>query len=470
MSLDVSSRDVRGGAGGLAVSLAELAGGATRLHRVAGDLGDLALGMAGLRLHPGLTLACMLAPEAGLPVLAALDRLAGPAGASGSALALSGLARTVLAAADAYAQVEDLVARAVDTVELGVGLGIGLSAPVVGPVVAAGVAVAGPERVDAVLFDHPWIVPGVTDGLEGIVLGLGLSLPVVGAVGVARGVRAGAVPTTQEGALGVVLGATSGVVLDESGHRARVVAGAPRRGRAPRTTADLVAGDGPTSGGDRVRVTRVSRPDGSGAWIVDVPGTQTFDPRAGETIYDLTSNVHLAAGRSTLSTRAVAAALDDAQRRLGGRAAKGEPILFTGHSQGGMTAAALAADPEVRRRFPGVSHVVTSGAPIARAPVAADISVLAIEHRQDLVPGLDGADNPDRPSWVTVTRDVAEDLPQDAGATQAHDDDLYAETAGLVDDACPTDPSLVAWRQGASRFLDGEEAQTIDYEITRTSG
>ena len=145
--------------------------------------------------------------------------------------------------------------------------------------------------------------------------------------------------------------------------------------------------------------------------------------------------------------------------------------MLTGHSQGGLTAAALAAEPTFRQRHE-VTHVVTSGAPVANLAVPEEVSVLSLEHSEDLVPGLEGADNPDRETWVTVRRDVAGVLDPEDGASRAHRVSHYAETARLVD--ASDDPSLVAWRRGARDFLGdggldnaGREAVVLDYDVER---
>lgn len=235
-------------------------------------------------------------------------------------------------------------------------------------------------------------------------------------------------------------------------------------GSAPRGVADLIAADGPTAGGDGVRITGIPAADGTWAWVVDIPGTQTFAPTAGDNPWDLTSNVLLVAGHQTLTTKGVARALEDAQRRVG--ATGPGRTMLAGHSQGGITAAALAADPAFRERF-GVTHVVTSGAPVARLDIPEEVSVLSLEHREDLVPGLEGADNPDRATWVTVRRRLADEFGAAGRASRAHQVDHYAATARMVD--VSDDPSLTAWREGAAPFVgDGAaEAVTIDYDIER---
>jgi pimeloyl-ACP methyl ester carboxylesterase len=141
-----------------------------------------------------------------------------------------------------------------------------------------------------------------------------------------------------------------------------------------------------------------------------------------------------------------------AMRALGVR--KGEPVLLVGHSQGGLIAAALAADPAVRREFT-VSHVLTSGAPVASIPVPAEVQVLSIEHSDDLVPRLDGSPNHDRPNWITVTAPAPTDgLPaaDRAEPLLAHRAQLYQQTAERVDRS--TDPSILFWRSGLAPFVD----------------
>lgn len=465
----MSGIEVAGGVGGIAVALDEMTDAASRLGLVADVLGELALDLTLARVDPSVLAASVLVPEQAALLQLRLDALAGPAGLVGESLLAMGTSRAVAGAVDLYREGELAVERSMDVVEIGVGVTIGVTAPAVAPTVAVAVALGGGDDIDRWLFDHPWAVPLVTDGLEGIVLGLGLGLPVLGVWmgGRSRAAATAYPPTTQEGALDVVIASAAGAALDESSYAVRVRGGTPQAGRAPTTVADLVANDGPTSGEGKVRVTRIVGPGGQAAWVVDIPGTSTFDPRAGSAPFDLTSAVAISARRETLTTQAVTTALADAQRRMGGPRSREEPVLFSGHSQGGMTAAALAADPRVRARFPGVTHVVTSGAPVARSGVGRDVSVLSLEHRQDPVAGLDGRDNPDRAGWVTVTRDLDPVLPEDARATEAHDARHYAETAAQVDEAVADDRSLGHWRRGADPFLSGGEATTIDYDISR---
>ena len=69
------------------------------------------------------------------------------------------------------------------------------------------------------------------------------------------------------------------------------------------------------------------------------------------------------------------------------------------------------------------------------------------------MPRLDGQPNPDRATWVTVTRDLARRAASDR-ASQAHDVRGYVETAALVDESA--DPSVVGWRATSAAFFAGD--------------
>lgn len=481
-----SELTVTGGKYGLAVSLEELEEGARVLETVGRDAAETAVLVGATAVDPSMALAGMVAPAEYLAAEAAILDCAGHHGAAGISARVLATAEATRAAVMLYREGEQAAEELFDLTVTSVGVAIGASVPtpalavgllaplvprlpVIGdPITAAavGVGLGLGQEVDELLVDVPGLVPAVAEGFDGLIIGLGLGTPALGTWLRWRSGRLGVPypPRTQREALQVVIAATDGIALDESDHKVRVVPHPVGDGHVPRSVADLVDDSGPTSGGSRVRVIGVPRSDGSWTWVVDIPGTQTFAPQAGENPWDLTSNVLLAAGRQTLTTKAVTRALADAQQRTGstGRSR----VLLGGRSQGGLTAAALAANPSFRRRF-HVTHVVTAGAPVADLDVPDDVSVLSLEHTEDLVPGLDGADNPDRESWVTVEREVGDVLGPDDGATDAHDSELYAQTAHLVDES--HDPSLVAWREGASAYLDGAggEPVVIDYAVDR---
>jgi hypothetical protein len=219
--------------------------------------------------------------------------------------------------------------------------------------------------------------------------------------------------------------------LVESG-RVRARASAPRAVRAPSGIGELVARTtqlSPRLGGPAatVRVDRVVAADGSRAWIVHVPGTQVWSPRAGANPFDLTTDTAALAGR----VNAVGAL-------------------------GGIASAELAADPLLRKEF-SITHVVSAGSPTALAAVPRTVSTLAVEHAQDPVPWLDGERSPDGANRVTVRRAVDDPL-------FAHDGLEYARTATMID--ASDDASLERWREDLTPFLDRPGTTTTSWQVT----
>ncbi|MGJ7452429.1 hypothetical protein [Aquipuribacter sp. MA13-13] len=212
----------------------------------------------------------------------------------------------------------------------------------------------------------------------------------------------------------------------------------------------------------QVRIDRVAGADGAVAWVVHVPGTQEWDGDGRGSPMDLAGNVALVGGRDTAVAEGVVAAL----ARAGVR--PGEPVVVVGHSQGGMTALDLAGDPRVRR-VATITHVVTAGSPLAGRTPPPGVQVLALEHRDDLVPRLDGRSHPDRRDRLTVVA-PAPDGPWHDDAVPAHSSGAYVATAARVD--ASEHPSLVAYRAGLDPFLarEGATCSTRHVVLTRSPG
>ena len=109
--------------------------------------------------------------------------------------------------------------------------------------------------------------------------------------------------------------------------------------------------------------------------------------------------------------------------------------MLTGHSLGGIAAASLAADSGFTSRF-HVTSVVTAGSPIARIDVPASVTVLSLEHEQDVVPMLDGRRNDDgllggAAPW---TMDLASSLIATGTATPARLESMITAVDGAVAD------------------------------------
>lgn len=270
------------------------------------------------------------------------------------------------------------------------------------------------------------------------------------------------------GVLGWLMGSSGNPAVTERQDRIVGVipirpGGGPSRALAPRSVADLVAGDAWLDGQrGRVRVLEVPQPDGTSAWIVQIPGTQDWSLQPGEDPFDLTTNARAMAGQVTGAATGVTLALEAAQQ-ASGRAGRREPVLLTGHSQGGILATQLAADPAFRARH-DVRAVAAAGSPVNRFVVPPSTPVLSIEHTQDPVPRLDGQDAPQVPGLVTVTLPLV-----GVGALASHDGARYVGTAEIADDLPGhRKPGLSRWRGAAQPFLrGGPEVVVRDYRLER---
>ena len=439
----------------MGAALEDLTAASARLVETAGDVAEVAAVLLRANLHADLLVAATSCPAEVLRAAEGFAELAGPTGLPADAAALLALATSVRSAVAAYEAGEEAVGTLVESVQDSAVFALSRQpVAITAAVVAAdraGVDVAAES--DRLLFRAPWLAD-LAGGVEGVVAGP-------------------ATPLDYEDGLGLVVGAaaTRGWLTEAGAHV--VVTPVPDRVRtgrleAPNTIADLVATqaelEGPDGRPDRVRVVQVPQADGSSAWVVVVPGTQEWSPAAGANPSDLTSDVLLMARKETLLAAGVETALRMAQQQAG-RDGLGDPVLLAGHSQGGIVAAALAADPGFRRRQ-RVTHVVTSGAPVARMPVPPEVSVLSLEHRQDAVPRLEGERNADRRTWVTVTRDLRGSDVQTASAS--HSAARYRETAALADTSGSS--SVKAWRTGSHAFLAGDAhgVPTVrDYVVER---
>jgi hypothetical protein len=472
---------VRGGSGGTVVGLESLDAAACVLAEVAEEVAVAVWRVAAVATDTDLVAGSVLSPVTGACADAALAAAAGPAGLAGDATALVALATAVRAAGVAYRRGDEAVTRAVERAQDTVMFVAGGLAPeiLVGVLAldALGVDVAG--LLDELAFDDPRITD-LAGGAEGLVVGLRsnpLTAPFVPAAP-----RTDGLSDDKDYELAVRTLADSAALwglLSERG-RARVTAEpTPRAGAAvPRSLEDLAADRRNLGGGEdyagHIRVIEVPQARRS-AWIVEISGTQVWDPRAGQNPFDVTTDVRSMAQDATLLADGVQQALEQAQAASApeGAARDGgpgpdsvpDPVMLVGHSLGGIAAAGLASSPRFTGAHP-VTHVVTMGSPVGRMPVPAGTEVLSLEHIQDAVPRLDGQPNPDRASWVTVSRELADD--EAHTASQAHDTTLYIATAALVDES--DDPSVATWRASSEHFFTGDThgiPVVRDYSVER---
>jgi pimeloyl-ACP methyl ester carboxylesterase len=207
-----------------------------------------------------------------------------------------------------------------------------------------------------------------------------------------------------------------------------------------------------------VEILRTTTAEGHRHWTVVIPGTQ--DPWAGgENPMDNETNLLAIAGVRSDMAIGVAAAMHQAG------IARGEPVAMVGHSQGGLVATELAADPVLKSEF-RISTVLTAGSPVGTMKIPPGVEVLSLEHVQDPVVGLDGAPNTAAPNHITVAVGGAE-APASLG--DAHRLPGYLEAADLLPGL--EDPSVQQWvernREAMGSHVDGARTDSMVFEIRR---
>lgn len=460
---------VEGGLGGTAVGLQSLDIAALQLASADAELGGALERVAGVAAAPDLLLSAAVSPLTAAQVEVALAYVISPGGLAGRVAELSALVAATLLATASYREVEDTVTGLADAAHDAVMFAVGFCAPAVavGVVTLDAFGVDLGSAADHAAFALPELAE-VGGGMTGLTAGLStnpLTSPLIRA-----GRRSEAGGGYESSVRLLADSAAAWGFLDDRGRPRVTLEASPRGGaHAPTSLASLAEDSLNVADADaypaRVRVVEVPGRSGS-SWVVEISGTQVWDPHAGENPFDLTTDVRSMARESTVLAQAVDEALSQA-KAASGRDASADPVLLSGHSLGGIAAAGLAASPQFMARH-HVTHVVTMGSPISRVPVPPGVQVLSLEHRQDPVPRLEGRRNPDRQSWVTVTRDLQGDPHRVDTGSRAHAGTEYVETAGMVDSS--PDRSVQGWREGSAQFFEprpGAVPVVRDYRIAR---
>ncbi len=212
-------------------------------------------------------------------------------------------------------------------------------------------------------------------------------------------------------------------------------------------------------GSGTVEVQTIRSADGSVRHVVYLPGTDdlaTTPWNQDADVRDLGTNLLLVSGDDNAYQQGVLDALQQAGVR------PGEPVALVGHSQGGMVAAAIASQGSPY----AVTHVVTAGAPTAHLDgFPPGTHVLSLENHGDVVPLLDGEDNPDSAEQVTVRFDDGA-----VGVVVDHDLGHYVGGALAVqasDDASIQDQLASLAEEGFVGSATGQEVSSQVFQITR---
>ncbi|GGN23623.1 hypothetical protein FHR83_002781 [Actinoplanes campanulatus] len=449
--------EITGGAGGVSADYADLAMLARGSDDLARTLGRVAVDCHAVAADPDVLASAVLSPVTAARFEAALvEALDGPGGLSGQAAEFGVRAVGLRAASASYEATDAAGAALIDAVRWSAGA----MAPVTLPAGIAGLLITDPGIVTGliedpgsfqrIITDHPGIVDAVVGGapgLLGVLTGGGVVTDVKGGADLIAGLYPDGTPVVTD-------------VTDRFPDQ-------PRGTVVPGSLGDIVDGldyrNGQVPGGtpDRIDVKRIVDPDGTEAFVVNIPGTKDwnlpfngFNPETN----DLGTNVRVLGGDVTARQHAIAMALREAG------ASSTDPVMLVGHSQGGMVAAQAAHDRGTADFDFNVTHVVTAGSPIGRVDVPDGVQVLSLENEHDLVPHLDAADNPDRPNWTTVTF-----ADQQGSAESNHGTETSYLPAGRALDQS-TNPSVTGFRDSASAFLPGGRDVRMEvsvYELGR---
>jgi hypothetical protein len=387
----------------------------------------------GLRalVDPDLASTALLSPPTfALAEAALLAATTGPFGLLPGSAAWEADAVLVRAAVTLLAASDDAARLALEVVDWRLGMAAGGALRLAGPAAAVGLAAMPPDARERLgtaaegwIVHHPGFVQHAVNAGGGLLTGLA-PLPFVvpdnrtATALLATSYDDGTAVTTRRPDLGVPAGHRQPDSVEALVDHLSEVAGlSPDPDSADNGTIEVQSLD---PGTDRAR------------HVVYIPGTDDLGTRPwtqdGD-VRDLGSDLRSAAGQETAYQRGIL----DAMRQAG--IGRHEPVLLVGHSLGGMVAAALAS----RDTGFAITDVVTAGSPTAQVDGFPDrVHVLSLEHRGDVVPLLDGADNRDTVEQTTVTFDDGGRPEVEAKHGYGH----YIDGAAAVD--ASTHPSLEA--------------------------
>jgi hypothetical protein len=483
--------DISGGAGGLTARFDDMRTFAGLVDTSADNVRGAGLRTAALIASADLAQAAVICPvEVGEVEVALGLASSGPTGAVTTSVEMEVLARLVRSSITAYeftdAQLAALVEKGFDVAGFALGAtavpllvgGVGALA-LTNPLLLAELGAAGyldrdalAGELQATIYDNPWMEEALTRMAPGMVQG-GMFSTLGPFWSVA--LSGGEWPTTDfpSAVSGLInLGNVFGAFQDSGTFHTEPVDGyeQPIDLTSDHFLSNIFSQQGNLGAAEsagQVQVIAIEHPGLVASYVVQIPGTQDWSPFRTDNPVDLTTNVALEAmAHDTKMQQAVREAMEDAG------IPPDAPVMLTGHSQGGITAAALTADPDFRDRF-NVKSVVTGGSPIGRIDIPDDVSVLSLEHDQDVVPKLEGKDNPDRANWITVRRELSDaEGALDTGSPGlggAHSTSNYATTGHDID--VSTAATIERWRaENAEFFTPGADqpATATRYQISRS--
>jgi hypothetical protein len=221
-------------------------------------------------------------------------------------------------------------------------------------------------------------------------------------------------------------------------------------------TRSVAAANGTHAPPGRVVIQRLSHDKAPPSWVVTIAGTQSWS-LGSDVATDISTNLAEVGGVPDQMTAGVLAAMTAAGIK------PTDPVLVAGHSQGGMTAQAVAAN--AGDKF-SVRALVTIAAPTIPQAVPSSVGASALGEIQEAVDGLDGAPGTAvRPNWLVVRGDVTEGHGPTPGPFVTHHLENYLRLAAAADAALAEEGRQAP---GLSEVLDDvSDSETFVYQVTR---
>lgn len=198
--------------------------------------------------------------------------------------------------------------------------------------------------------------------------------------------------------------------------------------------------------------------------IANIPGTEKWSPVASDNPLDLSGNAAQAGPNGwSAGSEATAHAISQLYSDLGLPA--DTPLMLNGHSQGGMIASSLAADPDFAGQF-NVTNVMTYGSPVDNYPVNPNTEYLHVQHQHDLVPKIDAGgrdiflNSPDAPpaNVTTVTTESPSHIFDPLGN---HSSDNYHST--IAQHQGDSNSPINQYQDDLTPFLKGDNGFADHY-------
>ncbi|WP_427015779.1 hypothetical protein ACQCSX_13275 [Pseudarthrobacter sp. P1] len=192
-------------------------------------------------------------------------------------------------------------------------------------------------------------------------------------------------------------------------------------------------------------VREVDRGDGTTLWIVNLPGTEDWSLDS-ENIWDVEGDLEAmtAAQKGEFKQKNVLVAELVKAALAASGAVAGEDVLLTGHSGGGIHAAAMASDPAFLAEV-NVKMAIIAGAPAAGNVPGPGVEVVDFENTNDIVTAAAGGEPAQTENWTTVVsgpRPGADTAGLLSVAKTAHEIGGYLDDAGALD--ASSDPAYAA--------------------------